>query len=449
MKSPKKIIWTILGAAFFVFCFLKVQHIFVSPRSLVYYFLGDFYKEPENSLDAVVIGASQAYDSWSAPFAFSQYGMAVWSFCCPRLPAQALIYFAEEVRKQQPDALLIVNLNIFNNIEVNDININWSTNHLPYSLNKINMIRGLSAEAGYSPREQLQFFFPVLGFHTRWPALSSFYFLKNTNGLKSAMASKIFFSQSVDVSQNYQKNASAGALDPKREAILEGLLQYFDQNHMNPIFVSVPEALEEKAGFSKELNTIEQIIREHGYECLDFLDGIEETGVRTETDFTDMMHMNVHGTLKLTQILAHYLSEHCEFADKRGIPEYQSWEDSFQKYTERIAPYTLPFERDGASRKYDLSAPQLQKPRVKGQSVTVSWTASQGADSYVIYRKNTQENNNAWMYIAAVDADVLQYSEDGLNSSQTYTYTIVPKTSSDGIDRYGNFDYEGVSAKIK
>ena len=449
MKTLKKIFWTVLCLALFVFCFLKVQFIFVSPRTLVYHFLGDFYKEPKNSLDAVIIGASQAYDSWAAPVAFSQYGMAVWSFCCPRLPAQALIYFAEEVRKQQPEALLIVNLNIFNNTEVNDININWSTNHLPYSLNRIKMIRGLSAEAGYSTLDQLQFIFPMVSFHSRWPNLSSFYFTNNSNGLKSAMSSKIHFSQSVDISGDYRKDASSGTLDPKKEAILDELLKYFDRNQIKPVFVSVPEALAEKEDFISELNTIENIVREHGYECLDFLDGIEETGVRTDTDFTDPRHMNVHGTLKITKTLARYLSEHYDLSDKRARPEYQSWDSSFKKYSGQIRSYTLSFERDNSSRNYDLPAPRLQKARVEGRSVTISWTASQGADSYEIYRKNAKENNNAWKHIATVNGDTLQYSEDGLGSSQTYTYTVVPVTGEGGSGRYGNYNYAGVTAKTK
>lgn len=445
MSTPKKIFWTIFGFVLFLVCFLRVQTIFVAPRSLVYNFLGEFYKEPENSLDAVIIGASQAYDSWSAPIAFDQYGMTSWSFCCPRLSAKFLIYFMEEVRKAQPDALMIINLNLFHNLEINDTNLSWAVNHLPYSWNKIKMVHYLGGEAGFSPLERLNYLFPVLNFHSRWPELSSFFFLRNTNGLKSAMHSSAYFTKIDNVSSLYLKNERSKPLDVETEAVLQELLEYCRQKKIKPLFISVPEPLEERGDFIEELNTIESIIRENGYECLDFLNMIEETGIQTRQDFSDTHHMNIHGTLKFTQLFARYLSEHYGFTDKRGQAGYESWEKSVHTYTKLISPYTLPFERENASRNYELPIPKLITPQVEGGTVTLTWEKSPAADSYSIYRKNA--NNKAWTYLAAADADTLQYIDSGLEPAQTYTYTVVPQTTANGTEQYGNYSYNGISAK--
>lgn len=447
MSTPKKIFWTILGFVLFLVCFLKVQYIFVAPRTLVYHFLGEFYKEPKNSLDAVIIGASQAYDSWSAPMAFSQYGMTSWAFCSPRLSAQSIIYFLEEVRRTQPDALPVINLNIFHNVEIDESGFNWSVNYLPYSLNKLRMVRDIGEQAGYSLSEQLRVLFPVLRFHSRWTELTPFFFLKPSNGLKSAMLSEIYRKESDDISELYLKDDRTSPIDPRREAVLRKLLDYCRKKNIAPLFVIVPEAMGDLDGFITELNAIKSVIRENGFECLDYLNEIEETGLNSRTDFTDPRHMNIHGTLKFAPLLAQYLSEHYGFSDKRGQAGYGSWEEAVQNYNEQSSPFILPFERENAPRNYDLAAPKLKKPQAEGQTVTLTWNASKGADSYEIYRKTAKEDQNGWTLLASADADTLQYTDSGLAPSQIYTYTVVPKTAKNGIEQYGNYKYNGISVR--
>ena len=191
----------------------------------------------------MIIGASQAYDSWSAPFAFSQYGMTVWSFCCPRLPAQALIYFAEEVRKRQPDAPLIVNLNIFSNLEPNDININWAANHWPYSLNKIKMINDLAEQAGYKGFGKLEFFLPITRFHSKWSNLSKFDYIRPENIYKGGLTVNHFFRNIDDLSLNYMITDEREELPQDQYKNLSEILDYCDANHIKVLFVAVPQAL--------------------------------------------------------------------------------------------------------------------------------------------------------------------------------------------------------------
>ena len=403
-----------------------------------------FAAEKEGVLDGVFIGASNVHAFFEPPFIWDEYGFACYSYSVDSMDSWAIKYMITEARKTQPDALFIVVLNSFKTTEPTVQSIHRSVDYLPWSANKVRLIGTLSREAGITGLDQLEFYFPIIRFHSRWSELEEWDFSHQVNGMKGSLVYWPYLKNTQDVSKSYNLTTDLEALEEKQAECLEDLLDYCDAEQVRVLFVTVPQAISDQTVLM-QYNTIEDRVRERGYDCLDLMDP-ELCGIQPDTDYYNKNHTNVHGSLKISDYLADYLNENYGFSDKRGAPGYESWDEAVALYGDVIGPYTLSFERSHAPRNYDLTAPKLSKLKVDGQTITVSWGETEGAEGYDVYRKAADEYDGYWVYVATVE-DGLSLTDYGLFPGTSYTYTVVPyDRAEDGAERYGCFSYAGVSA---
>ncbi len=431
-----------------IFVFSYVQDWFKSQDIPTYQGFKGFYKERKNSLDAVYIGSSNVYYYWQSPLAWGNHGMAVWNYNAGAMPAEALPYLMNEVRKTQSDPLFIINLNIIHEVEIDAAKIHRVTHYLRPSFNKFRMISSLSDDAGYEGLEKLEFFFPIIRFHSKWAELSSWDFNKKINNMKLGLYNSFFY-KIADMENRYRLHEGEAELGQIQSRTLFTLLDYCDENNLKVLFVIVPQAISADNVLGKQLNRMESIVNERGYDCLNLLGKTDEIGLQKGSDFRDSQHTNIHGAIKYTEYLSKYLSSKYGIEDKRGRSEYKTWDRAAEIYYTTISPYTLSFEREHAPRNYNIDAPQINQPEIYGQTVTLSWEASKQASLYEIYRKSKTSGEENWTLIASVDNKTLEISDEDLQTTGSYTYTVVPVSVSDNEKYYGNFDYSGVKANIK
>ena len=104
---------------------------------------------------------------------------------------------------------------------------------------------------------------------------------------------------------------------------------------MNALFIVSPNTMtyEKQAQY----NYIADIIEPYGYHFLNFNDYYEEIGVDFATDFYDYGgHANAIGAEKYTAFLGKYLDENYEFEDKRTSAGYESWDESYQRWSQEL-----------------------------------------------------------------------------------------------------------------
>jgi hypothetical protein len=226
--------------------------------------------------------------------------------------------------------------------------------------------------------------------------------------------------------------------------VFTDLLDYLDREHVNALFVKVPQMINEK--YQGHMNVMTDILESRGYPCLDLMKEYEAYGLNLQRDFWDSNHTNIRGSYKLTEYMADYLAEHYHFADKRGQAEYADWDRAGETYDALIDNWILPFERE-KNLWQDLNAPRLKKPVVGENSIQLTWSESEGADGYVIYRKTSEENDGKWQLLATAGADALSYMDEALKANTRYTYCVAPFADKDGQKAYGNYKIEGVSCR--
>jgi hypothetical protein len=403
-----------------------------------------FLKEKPGSLDAVFIGSSAVHRFWLPLYGWAQHGLAVWNYSVDHMPAEAIKYMMIEGRKTQPDALYIVCLNVFGKDEddVTVDRIHRLVDYLPMSLNRIQMTEALCRGKDISFLDRLEYYFPIIRFHTRWDNLSELVYEAQNYDYKSSSHNSSFNKDILDVSGLYRVYDTEMSAAEDLTVILDDLLDYCDEKKERVLFVKMPQVMEEED--QARLANIQSRVEERGYPCVDFLKGSDDLLLDYTQDFYNKKHTNVHGALKVSDALSTYLFEHYDLKDKRGQAGWESWDACADKYMNSyLAPYYLPIELSLENRTAE-EAPTLERPSVSGKEVTLYWWGAEWADGFEIFRK---EKNKSWKSVASVDGETQSYTVKKLKEETQYSFTVVPYREENGRKLYGKFNVSGVSAE--
>jgi len=448
MKKGKTLLRVTAFLVVFAVCFFVVQSAFGVDQLGAYLHNRGFLHEKAGSLDGVYIGASNVHAYWQPLVGWNEYGISVYDYSFDGMPVGAVRYLLEAARTRHPDALFIININQFRNREnqgTSDVvaKLHRSLDYMPISITKARVVSGLARSFSLTFPEQLELMLPIIPFHSRWNELDGWALGAETTDYKSSRSNRDFLMDQKDYSRKYT------IIDDRqdREEIIttafDELMDYIDSSGARVLFVKVPQSMIKSK--QKYLNTIEDMVLERGYPCLDLHENIDSTYIDPKWDFYNGNHTNVHGSLKYTHSLGAYLVEHYGFADKRGTPGWESWDEAGERYYKLLSSYALPFELENEPR-VKLDAPELGKAEADGQTITVSWSSSEGAGGYQIYRKSA-EDGNRWVLAGETDNETFTWRDSDRKPSTEYTYTVVPcRREGDGW-RYGSFDIHGVSAK--
>jgi len=444
MKKTGKLIRVIAFLVGLVLIVLLIEPLF-RVRDLRIRQTTGFYQEEKNALDAVYVGSSNVYAYWQPPLGFEKYGLAVYNYSLPQMPVDAFKYILEECRKTQPNALYILNLNAFKTERMTEATLHFTLDSMPFSPTKVKLVNELAAQLGYTGLDKLEFYFPMVRFHSGWSDLEKKDFTSFYNGMKSASVHTPYLKNIVDVSDDKIVTDTRSELTEKQLAEIQELMQYCKTENIKILFVAVPQAFTDEST-AWELNTLYDMVVENGFDAINLLDG-EAASIDFTTDFYNRSHCNVHGALKFTNYLGQYLVDNYGFEDHRGDPAYESWQQASELYQERITPYTMDFERQYPEYDLTMPVPDLSETVVSGQSITLNWTQTENADAYDIYRHVQEKKNkwSVWEHVATVDAQTLSYTDYELLPSTTYGYTVLPFRMEDHGNVYGKIDHTGIN----
>jgi len=403
-----------------------------------------FYKENRGSLDAVVLGASNVHQFWQPAIGWQKRGIAVCNLSFDSLPILSFRYLIAEARKTQPNALYIINLSTFKQKGAIDTIEKYHNvvDYMPLSVERVKFIQTISEKSGFSLGQQLELLFPFIRFHSRWNELESWSYGAREYQYKTSRVHQSFTHGVVDCSKKYKVYDSRTKPLSGASQVLNDLLDYLDREHVNALFIKVPQVIPKKK--QGRLNALEDQLKARGYPCLDLMKEYEAYGLNPQRDFYNKNHTNIRGSLKLTEYMADYLAEQYHFADKRGQAEYADWDEAGRDYDRLIDSWILPFERE-KNLWQDLPAPKINEAKAEGTGIRLTWSASRGADGYVIYRKTDEEDDGHWKLLATVGADALSYLDEALSANTRYTYCVAPFCDADGQKAYGNYKIGGAS----
>ena len=306
------------------------------------------YREPENTLDVVMIGSSSWYTFWSPMVAYEFTGITSFDYAQGAMPADCLEYCIREVLKRQKPKVIALDARMFlyrdeNTLQVNEAgetyieegHIRAVSDTMPYSLNRFLMLYSIRdyLEDGLSAQLDLLFY------HDRWKEV----FAEGGVSLHTAPgrdytkgydihADIVPFERPQDVSAVTQVQA----LPENTEALLRKLCAYCEEQGVAVLFVAMPTC-EHNETQQMRYNYMKQILDE--YDGIDFLntnDFVDEMGLDYATDFYDGTHANYLGTVKFTTYLEDYLISNYGIPDRRGQEGYAHWEEDLALWQQML-----------------------------------------------------------------------------------------------------------------
>ena len=168
----KGVVFTVLC----LLCLLSVQTILADKEAgKDYQKMHSIFDEPENSLDAVFLGSSSSYAYWNPAFAWAEKGIAVYSMTNASQPVEISHFIIDDVRKEQPDALYIINITrMLETEEYHYTKIHRFVNNYPGTVNKYKALDYMLDITNIPLDERWEYYFPIIRFHERWKDLDGF-----------------------------------------------------------------------------------------------------------------------------------------------------------------------------------------------------------------------------------------------------------------------------------
>ena len=402
-----------------------------------------YLRESRGSLDAVYIGGSDVHAFWQPLFGWNERGIAVWNYSIDSLPVAAVKYLLIEAKKTQPQAVFIISLSTFKKKAATGSmeNLHRIIDYQPFSLNKVRLINRLTEGTEYTGLDKLEFYFPIIRFHSRWDSLGKWVLGATDKDYKASMHTSAFRTKVTDLSKTFTYTDKCDPIPEDVESVMNELLDYCDEQRLQVLFIKAPQ--DALPGAQKRMNSLENLVLSRGYPCLDLLENKDDVGLQLKTDFYNEHHTNIHGSLKYCHYLADYLVEHYGFVDKRGTKGWESWDKAAAAYVDEMSSVALPFEFVNGPRDYSLSIAKLKELKKKGTTLILSWRGSKGADGYEVFRLCASEDH-VWKSVAVIEKGTKTYTDTGLSAQTTYTYRVVPFRMIDGKRAYGNFDVKGI-----
>lgn len=302
-----------------------------------------FYLEDKDSVDVVLIGASDVYAGFSSAYAYEKFGFTSYPFATQSNIISSYKSQIKTVIEHQHPKLIVVEIN--GALYSDDKQLEKEANFRNYIDNVPLNSAKVQAVKEYAPENEIEYYLPIIKYHSVWndfPAGIKWNIsimqdnLRGYNLLKGVKNKAGVYKPDEKIyNSSLKKNTKRKPLSVKSEHYLRELLDYCrSENITNIVFTRFPHAVTYKqiARF-KRTNTAGDIIAEYGYDFLNFEKDFDDTGLDTAVDFYNPDHMNVYGQKKFTEHLGGILR------DKYGISESEltasqksEWDKSVEYY---------------------------------------------------------------------------------------------------------------------
>lgn len=331
-----------------------------------------FFHEPENSLDVVMIGASDISRAYCPGLAYAEYGIKSYLFAINGDAVQVWqAQLDETLRRQKPDAVVIeVNGALYSLSEEPQYHMYQSAVermalHLPMlSPMRISMIQRYVEETG-DIGSRLRLLLPLYEFHANQPggirsAISTIYdnlhFGADNGGVLTLRGFETIVGSCTvgELIPDFEKSNETEELDPAYEKALRKFLSHCRKRYpdTNIIFVRTPHLFEKTntrmQTVFRRTNRIAQILEEYGYSLVNCEKKKAEIGLDAGTDFYDANHLNVSGMEKFTRWFSGYLLEHGVTPREPSSEQKEQWEHTAH-FTELLLDYYEELQGQGVN----------------------------------------------------------------------------------------------------
>ncbi len=298
-----------------------------------------YYNLKPNTVDAVFVGNSHTYKYWQPAFAWKELGMASMEISTSIMPSYVMKNVAIEALKTQKPKVLVIDATAFAQTNKEDKKFYLVLDNMKFSLNRIDMIENYCRYSEITGMDKLQYYFPIMQFHSRWKELSEDDFVQTRPSYLNSTYQKGFLSHGLDKDKKHPYSDERTDIGSGNEAALRDLLEWCTQQQDIKIQFIAPPVLWKKnlSGY----NRVGDIIKEYGMDFLNFndIELYEKFNFEENNDFENINHTNINGSFKFTKVYGQYLMETFDLENHQGKDIYQTWDQQAEDYYALIRSY--------------------------------------------------------------------------------------------------------------
>ena len=308
-----------------------------------------YFDEEKDSLDVVFLGASEVYSDIAPGYAYRKDGLTGYLFATQ---ANSILNYKAQLKNilnTQKPKLIVIELNgaLYGNREAEEVT--KESNLRNYADNV--SLDGVKLEwmANNGALFNAEYWFPILKYHGVWSDFPDKMQYQQTvlgdrmrgyGYLKGILNETTIFKKTQE-SYNPELAQSGQNKRPllrESEKALRDLLQFCkDEKLENVVFARFPHIVVSRTfdRFERS-NAAGDIVKEYGFDYLNFEKDFAQTGLSEDTDFYNLDHLNVYGQKKFTAYVMDVLKqrygltpgEHSEAA----VKEWEACADYYDAY---------------------------------------------------------------------------------------------------------------------
>jgi len=293
-----------------VIVLLLSQHLLLSYADANTDRIHDFYNEPEQSMDVVLLGASELFADYSPAYAYEQHGFTSYLYAQDANPGSLYLSQLKEITARQSPDVIFVEINgfLYSNDEMlrDEARLRIYTESIPWSANKIRTIME------YDYADKLSCFFPFIKYHGDWKDLGTLKYrldMKTKSYSHPSLLKGIYTRTITDtvpvLTLNKAEDTKTEPITQLSEQYLRDFLDYCKAEQLNVVFLRCPHKLvDEGTLYSfRQANRVGEIVAEYGFDFVNLDKETAAIGINDLTDFYNSDHLNVYGQQKLTDYL--------------------------------------------------------------------------------------------------------------------------------------------------
>lgn len=304
-----------------------------------------FYLEEKETVDAVLIGASDVYAGYCAPYAYDKYGYTSYPYATQASPANIVLPQIKEVIKYQNPKMVIVEINAFlykDDELPNEASERMFADNVPQD----KIWRDYLNDA-IPADKQIEYYFPIIKYHSSWSEYPwKLKYLSAEIGLKKngyslfrgfKTVANEFHTDVKVYNDQLADNDKTLPLGVSGERYLRQTLDYLKENDIhNVMFMRFPHIVRADAyNRFKRCNEAAKIIESYGYDFVNLERYGDKEGFDVNKDFYNWDHLNVYGAEKLTDYVANMLQT------KYGLTPTQQTEQSVTEWKDSVNYYHM------------------------------------------------------------------------------------------------------------
>ncbi|MCM1125242.1 MAG: hypothetical protein NC429_02090 [Lachnospiraceae bacterium] len=299
------------------------------------------YWQPENSIDAVMMGSSHVHCNVNTALLWEKYGIASYDYSGAEQPLWMTYHYLRELYKHQNPKIVVLDLYAPARFK-EDYQYDWISENIygmRLSWNKLEML-AVSVE----PAHLFQYFPSFMVYHDRYDDLKEedFNHFWWDGEEKQAFKGYTPYWEKNPQTMPSISESEAGGLSEKSEKYLRKIIDFMEKKEGELILIVAPYIITEED--QKVYNQIAEIAREEEITFINYNEYYKEMGLDFGQDFNDESHLNYWGSCKFTNCLGEFLSSFDNIKDRRGEEGYESWEDNVKMIQEELNNYGKAFE---------------------------------------------------------------------------------------------------------